>query len=283
MCSVRTTRRSPTSCWARRGVRPPVFRSTRVLLCRAPLTLTTNPITATLPGCRSEIDQVVSSPDSSLCIRDLQRRRSLGRASLLPAGEHRWLGTLGRSNSPRLPGAPAPQAPVAGCFQSPTARFSSSAPAATIWCTSWARRRAPRPTPGRRWTRSCFRIGGDWQGNRCRFRRSSGGAERVVEDIKGGGTAQGCRAGARSRGQRGALTQPASLPVFHLFLSYTSPALHWTHVAHRHIPAAEGRTAAVAAGAGAVAESARARSAARSGERELCDGCAGASAPELSA
>jgi hypothetical protein len=81
-----------------------------------PLTLTTNPITATLPVAASEIDQVVSSPDSSLAFVTYNAGGASGVLPYYQPVNTGGLGTLGPVQLSTAPGAPAPQAPVAGAF-----------------------------------------------------------------------------------------------------------------------------------------------------------------------
>ncbi|HEX4039872.1 MAG TPA: hypothetical protein VHX37_17590 [Acidobacteriaceae bacterium] len=78
-----------------------------------PLTLTTNALTATLPVTASEIDQVVSSPDSSLAFVTYNGNTGTG-TGVLPYYQPLDSGALGTLSTLHLSGTA--QAPVAGIF-----------------------------------------------------------------------------------------------------------------------------------------------------------------------
>jgi trimeric autotransporter adhesin len=86
-----------------------------------PLTLTTNPISATLPVAATEIDQVVSSPDSSVAFVTYN---ASGATGLLPFYQPLNTGALGTLGTVQL--SAGAQAPVAGVFSPDGSIFFTS-------------------------------------------------------------------------------------------------------------------------------------------------------------
>jgi hypothetical protein len=86
-----------------------------------PLTLATNPITATLPVTASEVDQVVSSPDSTLAF---VMYNATGATGVLPYYQPVNTGGLGTLGTIQL--TSGAQAPVAGIFSPDGAIFFAS-------------------------------------------------------------------------------------------------------------------------------------------------------------
>jgi hypothetical protein len=86
-----------------------------------PLTLTTNPITATLPVAATEVDQVVSSPDSTLAFVTYS---ATGASGVLPYYQPVNTGGLGTLSTIQL--SSGAQAPVAGIFSPDGAIFFTS-------------------------------------------------------------------------------------------------------------------------------------------------------------